>query len=736
MIKETKALRDIVSIDIMACGTPPNVIPETSEQLVFRRLNLASLGDTKEDAGFFSIRKEPLSKIVERILYYNSGCYMISGQRGCGKTSLINQLIYLLSNIEQEDIRDQLKTHLGIEEGIIPQKISIFPVKIDVVKKYDEIELLQKILRATCNKFLEICNAEKPQEEIKRRIGNGLLKILEDLTLDARESLDYRKIASTGAREGKTTSFGLALSLAFSEAFNSLVKSAEIQTKLGTMFSREISIMINRNISAEAREYTVEKLESRLEEILRSFTESSFIKKLQEENIKRLFVGKEVEKTVQEILQKKQKLDSFQKNVGKIGEFCSDLMRSVIDKLSRGEKTTWAGGIFDKIVIIIDDTDKAGYKEALEVLSSLRALFQLKNCFFLFVGSERFYEDWYSHSNPAQRSTLDSIFGHVFYIPPFSVSETVSLLERYLQEDVEDLDYYARVLIAVGYGLPRQILRILDLITAKEKDQQVAKGRFFDFFMQGEYPKLVRNFVDKFTKYNDPRMEKCLYMASAILASQEEISYADLREFLNNIAPTYPENIKERIIEDLAEVAGSHYSEYYRVNTRITSAFLESGKRLSRDKRALLNFLRGSFQDREKIRIGELEEMLFLIFGDDRNKELIKFLEEKKIVSRIRVEKIRLMYNLVFEPQQILEIDREFYKPEEIKPSLPIHDLLGFYQTYTKNLEILKSFLEEFRFRKYPRYDFSDLLEKIYPRYDFSDLLEKIKQERNHPEEK
>jgi GTPase SAR1 family protein len=651
---------------------------EAAEQLVFRRLNLTALEDNEAGSRLFCMRKEPLAKIVENILYYESGCYMISGQRGCGKTSLINQLIYLLSNIEQENIQRKLKTVLEIDENIIPERISIFPVRIDIVKKYDEKELLQKILRMICDKFLEISSEEKEREEIRRRIGDNLFMALENLILDTKESLDYRKVISVGAGKGKMTSFGLRLSLAFSETFSALIESTEFQAKIAEDFSHQISKTINRNVSTEAREFTIEKLENRLEEAIRSFIDPPFVKKLEESNIERLFTDGEIEKILLDVLQGRGILEPFEKNFGKISKFCKKLMKSVVDKFIKYEVPTEVKEIFDKIVIIIDDTDKADYEEAIEVLSSLKALFQSRNCFFLFVGSERFYEDWHSQSNPAERGPLDSIFTHVLYIPPFSISETRSLLKKYLQGVTGDLDYYASVLIMVAYGLPRQMLRTLDLITVKEKDRQVVEGEFFGFFKQDRYPKLIQDFADKFTKYNDPRMEKCLYIASAILTFQEKMNCSVLREFLNDKVPTYPDDIKERITEDLAKIVGSRSVVYYEVNTHFASAYLEMDEHISQDKKSILWFFRKSFQDGYEIHVSELDKVFLLLFGDTRQ-DLIDFLLDRRILTVIRKKELRLRpYNFIFGPQEILKINRRKYKPRDVKPSL---SAFKFFQT-------------------------------------------------------
>jgi ABC-type branched-subunit amino acid transport system ATPase component len=559
--------------------------PEGKNKIYLQKLRQNPLD--RSEMQFAVRRKQPLSRLMHNILFYDNGCYLLSGQRGAGKTTLINQVTYYLENLRSAEVRRQVSDYIDMSDDQVPDSLFVFTVKIDIAKRYDEIDLLERILRQVTTKFLNVYQLDTlASKEIQRRIGKKLTQTLVSYATNCRELLDYRKSVALESSEGKSTSLGASISAAYKAELNAILRKDELSIQIAPEITRQIDQTIQRNISLEAKDYTVEKLESRLAHLLECFTHSSHIAETYKRSVSSVLSYAEIESAVHNSLKQQGLKDKAQELAEQVYQVAKQAWEKILketddslDKVNRG--------VFDKVLIIIDDTDKAGYSEAVGVLNNLRTLLQSSCAFFLFTGSEEFYEEWYSYNAPGTRSAIDSVFHNVYYLPPLSVEEAKEMLRLLISEfDAprgsvkKALDWYAQVLLFISQGLPRQLVRSLDMLGTKTPDGRLRlDNKFFDFFANAGYPEIIERFLDRYTSYRDPRYEKCLYISLMILSSIDSLSVSHLKALLDNnhLTERYSPVIRKRVLEDtiiIVPTVEKNEMQVYDINVA-NSAFLK-----------------------------------------------------------------------------------------------------------------------------------------------------------------
>jgi hypothetical protein len=321
--------------------------------------------------------------------------------------------------------------------------------------------------------------------------------------------------------------------------------------------SRELSSAAQKSISLDTRELSVESLEYKIKTILDCLRNPVKIKNLYSDCI--AFPINNIESLIME----KAKLTN-KSNIQEIIKRIVDAWQNTIRNLTNESDLRDSYKIFDRVLIVIDDTDKADYGESIRVLSGLRSLFQSSYAFFIFTGSENYYEEWYSYNTPGARTPIDSIFHNVYYLPPLSIDEARELIESLTTEifaskssQPKILDWCAQVLLFVSQGFPRQIMRSLDLISKKHLDGTLElDSNFFNFFSQSNYPELISNFLKVYNSYQDPRYEKCLYIASMVVSGLRNVEIDSIDSILreNHVTASYSPVIRSRVIGDLKNI--------------------------------------------------------------------------------------------------------------------------------------------------------------------------------------
>lgn len=503
------------------------------------------------------IRKFHLARILENIFFYENGSYLLSGQRGSGKTTLLNQLIYLLENNSNPSIQDFTQKQLAIDTKQLSKEITTFTVKIDIVKEFDEIQLLEIMLRQLTTKLLMLCQSPDFYSGIRSALGSKLADVFVSYVKDCKEQLDFHRNSIVSTSENQSTTMAVQIAAKFEAELNAIFKKDTFGITITPEVSRELSSAVQRSISLDTRELSVESLEFKLKTILDCLRNPIRIKNLYSDYI--AFPINNIENLIME----KAKLTN-KGNIQEIIKRIADAWQNTIHNLTNESNQLASYKIFDRVLIVIDDTDKADYGESIRVLSGLRSLFQSSCAFFIFTGSENYYEEWYNYNTPGARTPIDSIFHNVYYLPPLSIDEARELMGSITTEifaskssQPKILDWCSQVLLFVSQGFPRQIMRSLDLISKKNLDGTLElDSNFFNFFSQSNYPDLISNFLKVYNSYQDPRYEKCLYIASMVVSGLRNVEIDNIDSILreNRVTASYSPVIRNRVIEDLKNI--------------------------------------------------------------------------------------------------------------------------------------------------------------------------------------
>ena len=202
------------------------------------------------------------------------------------------------------------------------------------------------------------------------------------------------------------------------------------------------------------------------------------------------------------------------------------LIASLIDDLINDSKNP-----YKKVVFFVDDLDRIPPADAVEVLESLKNLFDIPHCVFILAidyeivvkGLESKFGKKTEENEREFRSFFDKIIQVPFSMPIGTYDIENFLLEQLksigvvIEEDHAEL-YAKTVRLTIGYN-PRSLKRYLNsfslINTLKEVDDENSSGDDYMLFallgIQISYPKIFRLMTQKpdFTKWDKAFANKC-----------------------------------------------------------------------------------------------------------------------------------------------------------------------------------------------------------------------------------
>jgi DNA polymerase III delta prime subunit len=147
----------------------------------------------------------------------------------------------------------------------------------------------------------------------------------------------------------------------------------------------------------------------------------------------------------------------------RIKEYDLERVQNDLEKLLEKLKNVFRG-----IVIIVDETDKSNYVEAVKTLDNVKPLFWLDKCYYIFVGSEDFYEDYLSGMKTGKKTLLDSLFTRIVYLQPFGKDDLLEMLKRKIGKEADEKTKDILGIIAtISKGNPRDAIRYCDLLVGQ-----------------------------------------------------------------------------------------------------------------------------------------------------------------------------------------------------------------------------------------------------------------------------
>ena len=185
---------------------------------------------------------------------------------------------------------------------------------------------------------------------------------------------------------------------------------------------------------------------------------------------------------------------------------------------------------FDGIVIIVDETDKSDYIGAIRTLDNIKSLFWVEKCFYLFIGSEDFYEDYTTGIKTGRKTLLDSLFTRIIYLQPFDNDQIEKLLLKRFETDIsDDAKKIIRTVSILSKGSPRDAVRYCDLLIGERKNISNASLSDLGNIIKDSYPNFPRNNIRYFIPFSiyisevsprhiDPIVESCaIYMVATVM---------------------------------------------------------------------------------------------------------------------------------------------------------------------------------------------------------------------------
>ena len=208
--------------------------------------------------------------------------------------------------------------------------------------------------------------------------------------------------------------------------------------------------------------------------------------------------------------------------IAEIKELISDLINDLINDPDNEYK---------KVVFFVDDLDRIPPSDAVEVLESLKNLFDIPHCIFILAIDYEIVvkglENKFGKKTEENEREFRSFFDKIIQVP-FSMPTGTYDIENFLIEQLKSIgveieeeqgELYAKtVRLTIGYN-PRSLKRYLNsfslINTLKEVDDENASGDDYMLFallgIQIPYPKIFRLMTQKpdFTKWDKAFANKC-----------------------------------------------------------------------------------------------------------------------------------------------------------------------------------------------------------------------------------
>lgn len=227
--------------------------------------------------------------------------------------------------------------------------------------------------------------------------------------------------------------------------------------------------------------------------------------------------------------------------------------------------------VFKGIVIIVDETDKSNYVEAVKTLDNNKPLFWLENCYYIFVGSEEFHEDYLSGIKTGKKTLLDSLFTRIVYLRPFGKEDLVRMLKLRIGKEVaEGKNEILETIATISKGNPRDAIRYCDLLVGECGSIENAKLEDLQRVIQYTFPHFPPGNLNHFIPISlfiselvsdtmDPIIESCaVSIVSYILEMKPKPEKKGRSEFFSCDKKV----VGEAIVEDSSKKYGFSMTEF------------------------------------------------------------------------------------------------------------------------------------------------------------------------------
>lgn len=312
---------------------------------------------TENHADWFVGREAELDEFVERILYSEGGSFLLTGYRGVGKTSFVNQAIRLL--------KEKAKTRDGTD---------VVVVRLNLARAVKPAELMHHIIRALREELLSVNILTGLKEELRNEIHLAHLRTSVNMTQKASETMEK----SFGFKEASLGGEFLKAALKVSTEY-----------KRSHTHNNEITFL---GYDDRAAEYDIIK-------IARKLTDGFVRKPRLLTRIKRLLRRAPEDKVKLKIVFVFDELD-------KLSEFASE--ESAAGATKNGRVTDDAARSQDALT-----TTRATAID--DILNSLKNIFTTSGLTFIFVAGKDLHERWQDELGRGD-SVYESVFSYDVYI--------------------------------------------------------------------------------------------------------------------------------------------------------------------------------------------------------------------------------------------------------------------------------------------------------------------------------